>query len=440
MASIDELVRKVRSEAGQAPKVSPDALVSSGQERHFFDFRMLFLEDDNHFVDACYQQLLGRPADDSGRTVYQAVADKQGKLAVIMALLFSDECRTRFPDMQYGKVLHYWKRFIDLSKKIERYGIKINAPALLKRYSTYCERDLNILRFILKTTQAENTLLRGQIAQANSKLQVLFELKKSQLQMNEQLHSHAGKFADLQAAVHGMPSLVAGGAERTDPETEAALDRYYKAFEDANRGSQAEIRAKQQPYTAFLTALKDRVANRRAVDIGCGRGEWLQLLEEEGFEAVGVDMNATMVACCKEKGLVAVEQDALSYLKQKPADSMALLSGFHIIEHLPFAVLFGIVEQAARVLENGGMVIFETPNPENVLVGSHTFYHDFSHRNPVTPSAISFLFQYHGFSDIHIERLNPYPESAKVPGNDPLTERVNGHFCGPQDFAIIARK
>jgi hypothetical protein len=92
------------------------------------------------------------------------------------------------------------------------------------------------------------------------------------------------------------------------------------------------------------------------------------------------------------------------------------------------------------VLAEGGAVLFETPNPENVLVGSHTFYHDFTHRNPITPTAISFLLKNQGFDDIDIIRSSPYPEEAKVPGNDPLTERVNGHLCGPQDFAVTGRK
>jgi hypothetical protein len=92
------------------------------------------------------------------------------------------------------------------------------------------------------------------------------------------------------------------------------------------------------------------------------------------------------------------------------------------------------------VLVEGGRVLFETPNPENVLVGSHTFYHDFTHRNPVTPTAISFLLKHLGFDEIDIIRSSPYPAEAKVPGNDPLTERVNGHLCGPQDYAVTGCK
>src|SRR5690606_28194167 len=113
---------------------------------------------------------------------------------------------------------------------------------------------------------------------------------------------------------------------------------------------------------------------------------------------------------------------------------------FHIVEHLPFEVLFPVIEQAWRVLAPGGVLILETPNPENVLVGSHTFYHDFSHRNPVTPTSLQFLVGYHGFAVSDVLRLSPYPSGDRIEDGTALAERVNGHLYGPQDYAVIARK
>jgi len=96
--------------------------------------------------------------------------------------------------------------------------------------------------------------------------------------------------------------------------------------------------------------------------------------------------------------------------------------------------------QAYRALVPGASILLETPNPENILVGSHTFYHDPTHRNPLTPNSVAFFLRYCGFADPEIRRLHPYPEAARVQGDDDLTARVNGHLCGPQDFAVIARK
>lgn len=441
MAQIDDLVKRVRDSAASGTVVTKPASEQAG----YFDYRVLFLEENQHFIAASYRRILGREADEQGLAIYRQIMAHSGKLAVIIPLLFSDERRERFPHLQYSPMLNICRRILQLAKVLDRRGIKTGAGRLLKMLAGYLERDFAIIRQIVVSNEIQSRKLRAEIQAAGGKQQAIYELKKQQAQLLAQGEWLAGKLADLQSAALDrqlppcQPQIAVAESMTTQAE-EVALDRYYKAFEDANRGTLAEIRAKQEQYLPFLASLKAGIAARHAVDIGCGRGEWLQLLAEQHFDAVGVDMNATMVAYCREQQLVAVQQDALQYLKQQADDSLALISGFHIIEHLPFAVLYGIVEQAARVLAKGGMVIFETPNPENVLVGSHTFYHDFSHRNPVTPSAISFLFRYHGFSDIHIERLNPYPEDAKVPGHDPLTERVNGHFCGPQDFAIIARK
>lgn len=440
MAQIDDLVKRVRDAAVSGAVVTKPA----GEQASYFDYRVLFLEEDQHFIAASYRRILGREVDEQGLAIYQQIMAHSGKLAVIIPLLFSDERRERFPHLQYSPMLNICRWILQLAKVLDRRGIKTGVGRLLKVLARYLERDFAIIRQIVVSNESQGRKLRAEIQAASGKQQAIYELKKQQAQLLAQGEWMAGKLADLQSAAldHQLPPCQPTAVAESmaiQPE-EAALDRYYKAFEDANRGTLVEIRAKQEQYLPFLAGLKAGIAAKHAVDIGCGRGEWLQLLSEQHFDVVGVDMNATMVAYCREQQLVAVQQDALQYLKLQADDSLALISGFHIIEHLPFAVLYGIVEQAARVLAKGGMVIFETPNPENVLVGSHTFYHDFSHRNPVTPSAISFLFRYHGFSDIHIERLNPYPEEAKVPGHDPLTERVNGHFCGPQDFAIIARK
>ncbi len=222
----------------------------------------------------------------------------------------------------------------------------------------------------------------------------------------------------------------------------ALLDAYYVAFEDACRGSRKEIKAGLAHYAPVFKELQRQktLADKRLVDLGCGRGEWLELVEEWGWQATGIDLNPIMIEVCGEFGLDAQCQDALQYLSSLPDNSLAAITAFHLIEHLPFELLHALVSESMRVIRGGGIILFETPNPENVLVGSHTFYHDFTHRNPITPSSISFLASYFGFTEIEIIRSHPYPESAKVAGSDPLTERVNGHLCGPQDFAILARK
>jgi SAM-dependent methyltransferase len=235
------------------------------------------------------------------------------------------------------------------------------------------------------------------------------------------------------------------GAAQTPLVVAAELDAYYLAFEDAHRASAWDMRAGLQAYQPLLESLKvkneaDSSTPCAALDLGCGRGEWLVMLSEQGFEVRGIDASPVMVAHCQAQGLQVEQCDLLQALTRQADGSLDLLTAFHVAEHLDFATLYSLVAQAWRVLKPGGALLLETPNPENPLVGSHTFYHDPTHRNPLTPSAMHFLLGYHGFDQVEVLRLNPYPESARVPGEDLLTERVNGLLCGPQDFAVIGRR
>lgn len=266
------------------------------------------------------------------------------------------------------------------------------------------------------------------------------------------------RLLDRLAGLADAPSGAPAGAEAFPPGAAAAaggdrapvaaavrdadgrLDGYYLAFEDEFRGSQDDIRTTQLAYLADIRSAGAGGPADPVLDLGCGRGEWLAILSEQGLCAGGVDTNAAMAELCRERGLEVAQRDALGLLAELPDASLGAVTAFHLIEHLPFAVLHDLVAHAHRALRPGGILILETPNPENVLVGSHTFYHDPTHRNPMTPAATRFLVRYFGFAEPEIRRLHPYPEGAKVPGTDPLTERVNGHLCGPQDFAVIACK
>lgn len=276
--------------------------------------------------------------------------------------------------------------------------------------------------------QAESALQHALATQASRQRDLEKTLDWLRYSVSRQWHQSLGG---------ARPNMAAPPREGPLTAELDALDAFYTAFEDACRGLEADIREGQRIYL-------DRVRRSAAaqglpiLDIGCGRGEWLRILQEEGFTARGVDQSPAMVERASAYGLEVEQDDALAALARLPEASLGGVTGFHIVEHLPFPVLFRLFAEVARVLAPGGIAIFETPNPENVLVGSHTFYHDPTHRNPITPTFLSFLAEYHGLADIEIVRLHPYPESARVPGNDPLSERLNGLLCGPQDFALVA--
>ena len=221
-----------------------------------------------------------------------------------------------------------------------------------------------------------------------------------------------------------------------------ALDAYYLAFEDTHRASEPEMRKSFQTYQPLIKSLKGVVqeVGLTALDLGCGRGEWISYLQENGFEAQGVDSSPIMVNQCQACGLNVQLQDLLMAIRQQSDSSFDLISALHVAEHLEFSVLYRLVSEAFRILKPNGALVLETPNPENLSVGSHTFYHDHTHRNPLTPSALSFLLGYHGYERLDVLRLNTNPDSVKLSGTGPEIESMNALFFGPQDFAVVGRR
>jgi O-antigen chain-terminating methyltransferase len=227
--------------------------------------------------------------------------------------------------------------------------------------------------------------------------------------------------------------------EQIDEVVVPGLDGFYLEFEDNFRGTPEDISARLQVYLPYLSRFAND-ATATVVDIGCGRGEWLKLLQKNSIQAVGIDMNAAMVDACVEQGLTAYCLDAINYIRQQPESSLAAITGFHIIEHLPFKVLLSLFDAALRALRPDGMIVFETPNPENLSVGACNFYFDPTHLNPIVPAVAQFMAKQRGFARAEILRLHPYPDDFKVAEDSELAKRFNAALYGPQDFAVIAWK
>lgn len=223
--------------------------------------------------------------------------------------------------------------------------------------------------------------------------------------------------------------------------TEHRYDSLYAEFEDLFRGSREEIKAR---HTVYLDVLKEGGIGSESMpvlDLGCGRGEWLELLGEQGLSARGVDSNEQMIERCASLNLPVVKDDALSYLKNLPSESQGSITAFHMVEHMPFDVVMTLIDESLRVLKVGGILILETPNPRNILVGAYTFYFDPSHRNPLPGPMLRFFVEARGFCDVRLLELHPYPETVRLPedGNG-IAARFNEYFYGPQDYAVIGRR
>jgi O-antigen chain-terminating methyltransferase len=207
---------------------------------------------------------------------------------------------------------------------------------------------------------------------------------------------------------------------------------FYRAFEDRFRGSRELIKSRLDVYRGFLEPLLEVYPEAKALDLGCGRGEWLELLTEIGFVAEGVDLDEGMLDACRKLDLNVAKEDALEYMRGIPDESHAVVSAFHLVEHMPFEDLHVLVKEALRILRPAGLLVLETPNPENIVVGSCNFYLDPTHERPIPSRLLAFLPEYHGFQQIKILGLQESKED-----NQSLLSVLNGVSA---DYAVIAQK
>ena len=214
------------------------------------------------------------------------------------------------------------------------------------------------------------------------------------------------------------------------------IDDFYVKFEEKFRGSREMIKSRLRVYLPFVCPLLQAYPGGQAIDLGCGRGEWLELLKEHGFDPQGVDLDEGMLQACKDIGLNVQAADALVFLQSLPDESQLIVSGFHIVEHLPFDLLQQLVLESKRVLKSGGLLIFETPNPENVAVGTSSFYLDPTHQRPIPPELLSFLPEYYGFDRYKVLRLQEPPELAQSKHLSLLEVMTS---VSP-DYAVVAQK
>ena len=214
------------------------------------------------------------------------------------------------------------------------------------------------------------------------------------------------------------------------------MSDFYRAFEDRFRGSREMVKERLRVYLGFVQALRATSGACAAVDLGCGRGEWLELMREAGVEAEGIDSDESMLAACRDAGLDARRGEALAAMRQLPAESRDLVSAFHVAEHLPFADLQALVQEALRVLSPGGVLILETPDPDNLSVGASSFYLDPTHVRPLPAGLLAFLPAHYGFHRVKILRLQ---EALGMQANA-APSLANVLRDASADFAVVAQK
>ncbi|MDA8403913.1 MAG: methyltransferase domain-containing protein [Desulfobacteraceae bacterium] len=222
-------------------------------------------------------------------------------------------------------------------------------------------------------------------------------------------------------------------------EANHSLDGVYMAFENQFRGEREAIKKRLSVYLPLIQTIIG--SEKMTLDIGCGRGEWLEILKHHGVKAKGIDTNRVAVRLCRDLGLDVEETDALMFLKTLTDSTCHAVTGFHIIEHLPFEHLIVLLDEVYRVLIPGGIAIFETPNPANILVSAYDFYRDASHIKPVHPDTVRFFAEFRGFEKTAIYLVQQSGDQCQL--IDFKTWRLDtlqNYIDIPRDYALIAHK
>jgi SAM-dependent methyltransferase len=243
-----------------------------------------------------------------------------------------------------------------------------------------------------------------------------------------------------------LMAVAAGGgsAEVADLRSVRSTLRY-RDFEDRHRGPVADVREMLRVYLPHFET------RRRVLDIGCGRGEFLSLLRDEGISAYGVDSDESMVGAGREAGVEVVLDDAFSHLRGLEAGAVDGIFCSQVAEHLETPQLLALLELSKRALAPGGVIVMETPNPESLSILSRFFYTDLTHVRPIHPDALRWAMEAVGFESVHVERVLPVEEGVRLDAlPDGLAtqdgwatvaaniDRLNNVLFGPQNFAAVA--
>jgi len=326
----------------------------------------------------------------------------------------------------------------------ERTGLQINS--LLREQDKLAQHQ-----FALKQSHSK---LEGEVARVTRSTEDIRQHQAAELQALEQqlekrideLIERLQKFKMDVAQQETRLSHLLDGSSRTSvvdqqPQTgiserDHLLDALYFSLEDVLRGTPEQIKEQMKVYLPFL---QQAHIDSDILDVGCGRGEWLEILREAGYKARGIDTNRVVIQRCRDLWLDVIEAEALSYLRALPDGSLSAVTAFHFAEHLPLETLVKFLDEAGRTLKPGGLMILETPNPENLLVGSCNFYLDPTHKNPIPIPTMKLLVEARGFRCEDVLKLHAI-SSTKIEVKDQLTSHLNHFLYGPMNYAVVARK
>jgi O-antigen chain-terminating methyltransferase len=224
----------------------------------------------------------------------------------------------------------------------------------------------------------------------------------------------------------------------------------YVEFEHRFRGTERDVRSRVEEYLPLLTSTAD------IVDIGCGRGELLDVLKERGISARGVDVNQAMVALCRSRGLDVEQGDAVGYLQKQSDGRIGGLVAIQVVEHFEPSYLLRFLETAFHKMRPGAPLILETINPACWMAFFETYIRDLTHQRPLHPETLRYLVQAGGFSNVDVQFRRPVEAgdrlqrvvadshaqaaAALAAAINDHADKLNARLFSSMDYVVVARR
>ena len=252
------------------------------------------------------------------------------------------------------------------------------------------------------------------------------DLEKIRLDYERLIHSELKTIRQRARITAPVPEAAPPPAQAANVPVEETFD--YGRFAERFRGTEEYVKTGQRVYLPLFEG------RREVLDIGCGRGEFLQMVPG----AKGIDLSEESVAICRSKGLDAEVADLFVYLENLPQGSLDGIFCSQVVEHIPAERLPGMIKLCASRLRSGGVIAIETPNPECLAIFASHFYLDPTHQRPVPHPLLAFYYEEFGIGNIEVHKLSPAVES--MPSLKSLPEEFRDAFFGGLDYGITGIK
>lgn len=278
-------------------------------------------------------------------------------------------------------------------------------------------------------------VIHNQVRYNNYSINTLNEISKFLHNLDESVK----KQINVVELIKDDQNILQNEITRLWSEVDPDLKWKYLEFENQFRGSEERISNNQLNYLPIVEKAFAKISSGYLIDVGCGRGEFLQLLKDKGLAAKGIENSPTFVEYNMERDRNVIQSDINNFLNVTNDNSLVGITAFQVIEHFSPSYLLNFLQLAFQKIAIGGVIILETVNPMSLYSLMHYWY-DFSHKKPIPSDILKFYLENAGFSEIEFNLINEVPLKDRLNGDDENTKKLNQILFNPQDYCIIGWK